>query len=374
MEEEQEGMESEEAPHVRLDELLRAARRISDVLFEDASTWTPLDMERLARYGGEPIPGVASFLAQFHHKGSRNNHFPGTVATFQFRIGVLLTSILWAFSCLWSVYLSVRPYPLDMKHYTPVDGNRTVDLPQAFGKRLPLVLPRPWLLPTSIGCDGAELMVLGDMDAAYVGNPNGSAWRGPIQPCWDAELLSVDFGTRDNLWFATSKGIHEVALDGATSSRLCRPQPPETTLRIEMLAIDSAPPPDSQLPGIAVANHRLHALEADHTHGWRLAGRIGTHILKPIIGIALCAGHAVVLDSLGTVFRLDALTGRWEEPAALQKNHKWKGLCALRGMDWLALGRPVHAVGERQLWRFSPPGPREAGQLAARQGQGTVLP
>uniref|UniRef100_A0A7S2BYQ4 Uncharacterized protein n=1 Tax=Alexandrium andersonii TaxID=327968 RepID=A0A7S2BYQ4_9DINO len=121
------------------------------------------------------------------------------------------------------------------------------------------------------------------------------------------------------------------------------------------------------MPGLALSGGRLHALEADTMEGWRLAGTIGTPVKKKIIALAIRAGLAFVLDSIGAVHRLNSLTGKWDDPVVLSKDYQWKGICALaEGGDWLALGRPMHEVGVRELWHFSPP--------AHKKKKKTVLP
>jgi len=228
-------------------------------------------------------------------------------------------------------------------------------------------------------------------------NQSLSAWLGPLAGCGGADVVAVAFAGKDRLaqreeLLALGPGVGSQG-DGATVasplplrpddlSRLCHGQEGQThsSGNSNFSALALATVSDScSLPGLAIRNGQLMALEPLLDGRWSVAGQLPAlpEGRRPT-AVALSRGcWAVVLDERGSLYKFSDVDGGWLGPwqlasVAAPDNARgiiWKDLCALPGPgEWLLLG---HRTAERngvagsvtgaELWHITtnPGGRRE---------------
>jgi len=249
----------------------------------------------------------------------------------------------------------------------------------------PLLLPRQWYLPTSLACssDGLQFAVA-DGVRAFVAEAvplqNRSLknrWLGPLAGCGGADVVAVSFAARGHLapgeeLLAIVPGVGPQGSGAAVALPL--PRRPDDVPRLcpgragqsghahisaswNFSALGLATVFDScSLPGLAIRNGQLMALEPLPDGHWHVAGQLpplpeGHHPTA----VAVTRGCvAFVLDERGSLFEFSDLDrgwlGPWRLGSAAETNDArgvtWKGLCALPGPgEWLLLG---HRTAERR--------------------------
>lgn len=281
---------------VGIDKLLETAKAVADALYSDSRTWTARDMRELASYGGDPLPGMGSFLSQFRPSGSATPSTMGFDAKKQFLMGTIVISIGWIIAIAWSFHGTI----LATSECTPVTLH---------GRRLELSLPRPWIVPAAIGCnsDGRRL-VFADSAGTFFQDVNGS-WVGPVDVCGGADVIAADFGPDEEPWVACSDGLRPLLYSSPRSPTLAG---------LEAFSLDVDPPTASLAPGgIAVYRGRLAALERGSGSfvAWHLAGFFSQPIKnegRSWIAVALLKGRGIMLDNASFVFEWDASTDKWQ--------------------------------------------------------------
>jgi len=367
------GLEAEPSQYdcgveVTLPEIMKAADSVSALLHEQSYKWTEEDMRRLEAYGGEALPGLRSFIAQFRNSGSDTTCGLGSEGTHIFRGGVLLMTLLWVVSCSWMWTETWEHTLTEHKNTTatePASGPsmdiRRLSSAALVGSRLAFRAP-PWLAAKSIGCDAlAERIALTDEVGVFVLNRTGGGRFGPLSACDSgAAPVAASFDASGRAWAACGDGLQQLLLRGDELVVPRRVQLRSASLGVaglHALALDSSPTMqgDDRLDGVALRDGRLLALQFDNERGWALAGSVSAPNGRRFNAVALRGGRGVALDSNGAVFEFESATGRWEGPMPLPPNGlTWRGVCVLPGSEgWFVAGQPpADRGGSMEFWRF----------------------
>eukprot|EP00931_Biecheleriopsis_adriatica_P012239 TRINITY_DN11335_c0_g1_i6.p1 TRINITY_DN11335_c0_g1~~TRINITY_DN11335_c0_g1_i6.p1 ORF type:complete len:895 (+),score=168.16 TRINITY_DN11335_c0_g1_i6:67-2751(+) len=346
------GMPKEEdVTEVSLGEMLEWSDEAAATLIKDAQVWTSRDMEELSSYGGEPICGIPSFMAQFQKNGSLAKEHLGKKAKTSYLIACILLTVSWLAAVCWAVL-----YQPQSEVQAKAAEKASTRLLESFGRQMDFELPFPWLASTSLGCDSeGDRLVLADGAGVFLTNVTGSNWTGPLNPCGDDSVTAADFGPRGELWALCAGKLQQVPLESGGTSRVVTGK-----RNLEAVAVDAvrylSTKSASHLDGLALQGRQVLGLHADAEHGWRFTGTIRTPSNRKWVALAFRSGRGLALDEAGAVFECDMTTGSWTGPMQLPESMTWLGLCALpRG--WLALGQakadgPDGTEGAPQLWHF----------------------
>jgi len=376
---------------VTLGEMLEAVYYVVDGLRHgSASAWTPSDADRLAAYGSAPgaTESIFNFESQFRSRGMAARRKKGDKARHYFNASVVVIGIAWIAAvgvcCLhcseFQKQATSRAIASEIEVASASDAMklRSTHRPEASSApgrlartRSPMTLPRPWFLPASISCsaDGQRL-ALADGVRAYVMQPNGSQWLGPLSSC-GSRSVAVAFDADERVIAAPAHGGAPETLFPHTARDTCdqsaspkaRQSGPHEPL-FEAIALDTVPQSlAGAVGGLAVQNGNLVVLELSQAGVWEAAGALPAPGARRWVGVSLRAGRALALDSSGDVFELDTPSGTWQGPWHLGDDFAWTGVCVLPlaggASAWLGLGHQTAGRGSRagvprdvQLWRF----------------------